>query len=512
MNVNLYTFNKKVNSTKVPTSSATTKSCRLKEDTSVISPVLEFTNADVLPSFNYAYIPSFSRYYFINDWQFSNNKWFAYLTVDVLASFKTQIGNQSLYVLRSASDYNQYLKDTIYPVSLDIRTGKAVTDNTVSDLTTNTSITNYFSKSFEDGYYVIGVIGGNNTGVTYYSLDFDGFSSLIEALTDFDPEDFDDVPVGVAKQLANPIQYVTSCYWYPSDPGGLHTGRYINFGYYNILINGVSILGKSTGQGPYIHKFRDTITITRHPQYKDGDIYDWYLNTSPYTERTLVFEPFGSINLDTSKISVGAPSVGVQLDWYVDFTTGKADLYVYDGEENALLGTLSSQFGVPIKVSQLIEDTIQLAKDTTKPITSAIKGATIGALLAVPTGGTSLVASGALASASTLGAGIGALTGFTVGSVESFISRYLDKDPVVNSLGTNGSLLAFNGHKPTIYSTFYQIPDRNNANVGRPLCEIKTLNTLSGFIQCREGYISISAYKQENDLIANYLVSGFFYE
>ena len=66
MNVIFYSHLKRSNSTKLP-SGGTEIACVLKDDCSVISPVLEIKTA-TLPDYNYAYIPDFGRYYYVNDW------------------------------------------------------------------------------------------------------------------------------------------------------------------------------------------------------------------------------------------------------------------------------------------------------------------------------------------------------------------------------------------------------------------------------------------------------------
>ena len=94
MNVLLYNFAKRKNSTKQPDpTTATTISCQLKDAAAVMNPVLQFNPATsgfstpFNPSqYNYAHLPLFSRYYFIDDWVWLNGLWECHLTVDVLAS------------------------------------------------------------------------------------------------------------------------------------------------------------------------------------------------------------------------------------------------------------------------------------------------------------------------------------------------------------------------------------------------------------------------------------------
>lgn len=82
----------------------------LREETSIISPVILIEAADI-SGYNYAYIPEFDRYYFIEDiTSVRTGLWRLRMTVDVLQSFaddilnlrciidKQQGGNSNLYL------------------------------------------------------------------------------------------------------------------------------------------------------------------------------------------------------------------------------------------------------------------------------------------------------------------------------------------------------------------------------------------------------------------------------
>ena len=71
IDVNFYTFDKKPNSTKRPAGIGTTYKCNLIEPTSFTAPDIALAVPAKPTAFNYAYIPEFSRYYFIQDWAYS---------------------------------------------------------------------------------------------------------------------------------------------------------------------------------------------------------------------------------------------------------------------------------------------------------------------------------------------------------------------------------------------------------------------------------------------------------
>ena len=108
MTVYLTNTNKKHNSTYIPPN-GTAFSCMLKEGSSVVNPTLIFERANVQHYFNYVYIPDFARRYFVDDIVYDGARIYYYCSCDVLATYKSTIGNASMYVLRSAYVNNEYI-------------------------------------------------------------------------------------------------------------------------------------------------------------------------------------------------------------------------------------------------------------------------------------------------------------------------------------------------------------------------------------------------------------------
>ena len=113
--INLYTFTKKVNSTGQPTGTGTQYSCNILTPADITAPVVEISASADLTAYNYAYIANFHRYYWIEGISFEAGLWILTLAVDVMATYKTEIGGASLYVLRSASQSDGNLMDNFYP-------------------------------------------------------------------------------------------------------------------------------------------------------------------------------------------------------------------------------------------------------------------------------------------------------------------------------------------------------------------------------------------------------------
>ena len=93
--------------------------CVLKDGCDILMPVIKIVTDQSKFSpivANYCFIPAFNRYYYVT-WRYESRAWWAYLTVDVLASWKTPIGNSTLYITRAADTgiTNGRISDAAYP-------------------------------------------------------------------------------------------------------------------------------------------------------------------------------------------------------------------------------------------------------------------------------------------------------------------------------------------------------------------------------------------------------------
>lgn len=117
MNIVFYKFTKKENSTARPQGGGFSIAGILNENTSIISPSLSIKFGVDITGYNYAYIPDFNRFYKVVSWTYALGLWRCDLYVDVLASFKTEIGSMNNYILRSASENNGNIIDGLYPTT-----------------------------------------------------------------------------------------------------------------------------------------------------------------------------------------------------------------------------------------------------------------------------------------------------------------------------------------------------------------------------------------------------------
>ena len=471
--VNLYTLSKRDNSTKQPTGSPVEYDCILKDGCSILTPAIKLDlglSAD--PSqYNYAYIPAFGRYYFIEDWFFNERLWTAHLNVDVLATYKTQIGSSSLYVLRAAGDKNGDIIDTLYPA----KTGCSFASDTKSNPWNYT------------GCFVVGIVNKDAAfgSLNYYVLSSADLASLCEKLTD--PDDiiteamgFNLTEISPALQLSlvDPIQYIKTCVMLPvaeQEITGLGTDG--EFPVYNWEPH---VNGKKVYAGSRINKSY-SFTISKHP---DTAARGNYVNSAPFTKITLTIPPYGCIDIDTS-VTANASTLSVDVD--IDPLTGKGILVIKCN--NIILNRLEAQIGVPISLSQVVRNYVGAATSALGGFTGAISGAVAGAA-AGPLG----IAAGAIA-------GGGASIGNAVEAMQ----------PRAQTIGSTGSFVSNRGEFRLDHQFFRPIDDDNTHN-GRPLCQVKQLNTLSGYILIQDGDVTIAGTASEDSKIRNYLETGFYYE
>lgn len=457
MKINLYKFSKASNSLAIPGAPGMVYDCQIKTPSSIANPSIQLAKSAEPLGYNYAYIPDFGRYYFINDITYGIGVWLIDLTVDVLASFRADILNSTQYVLRNTNEYNGNILDNLYTTEASAGSNaKALASGTVVDPDAKISYASYFNVGYTSGYFIVGVISGNSSGVSYYQFTYSGFSTFVAKLMSFLPNDIDDVSDGLKKAFFDPMQYITTCYWYPVSMarGVIPVTSDIIIGGYTISVGGITNIAPITKRGIHL---RTSVTIPKNPQATDRP----YTQLEPYSRYSLVFEPFGNIPLDTAKM-YGATSL--TLDWYTDVATGMGELFITN-PAGALIANRVSMLGVQVQLSQLTVDYIgglSSAIGTVASVATSLDPANI---------------------AQSLVRGIGNV-------VNSF-------SPQISTTGANGSFLPYSIGAPALYAHYLAQVDTDPAHQGRPLCQMKRLSSLAGFTVCQNSKVT---YSRKNPL------------
>ena len=380
MKVKFYpAFSKKFNSTKIPAVDAMNVEIdgEIKGNFSPLAPVIRFQGgyfpATSVPVYRYAYIASFSRYYFVR-WAFVDGAWEGAFRCDVLGSFESAIKGSSQYVVRSASNKNPTLTDGAY----------STTTAVYSDLQ-SVSQSDIFGANYDNGTYVMGVVGDASTtynGVTYpanigalvyYAMSPSTFAELMYKLlnsANWLNIDASEISEDLQKALINPAQYIKTCVWLPIPSSKFVNGTGENWPADVLadVTNTIKFGWWSFNMTYPARKLRrplstyDSWSVTfKFPLYHHPDIstFGEWLDLSPYTRRFLQLPMFGSFNLDTSQLANGLFN-RIMVKYFIHAYNGDASCYVYGAvEENGviigqlLLEHLRGAVGIQIPVGQV---------------------------------------------------------------------------------------------------------------------------------------------------------------
>lgn len=354
----LWAFDKKKNSTKQPTDSGTAYIGELKEagfSVTELEVSFNFGQTNFAPVFNYAYMAELRRYYFIMDWYFSGGLWWAVCAVDVLATYKTEIGNSMQYVTRAYSNYDPNILDTAYLT-------KANNIIRINDLL---SPTNFWGADAwgNTGTVVIGVVGANASSigaVTYYAMQMSTFGAFMQSMLSgisWANISVSEISEELQKALINPTQYIVSARWFPVLYSGF-TGGYatttINLGWWSFTVGGARVL--STVSSAWVQR-TNYLTIPHNPQALSPRLA--YLDLAPYSTYMFKFLPFGIFEIDSTEL-YDKTYLNIQVD--ANLMTGDAVLKLCASTatgganfDNAFLVT-EGQIGVTIPVGQIAAD------------------------------------------------------------------------------------------------------------------------------------------------------------
>lgn len=490
--VKLFQFSKKENSTKRPNDAdASSFNCVLKDGSGIINPnILLDIGINNAPSrYNYAYIPSFNRYYWIDEWVNDGKLWSATMNVDALATYKTQIGASNLYVLRASNEYDGNIIDSYYTSKTNISSGKTAINkphNKINSLGKDGFIVGLISNPGG----IISDLGAQYGSITYEYFTRKGLYDLVKYLmntqnwgslgTGFD---LNDASLELQKSLVDPLQYIKSCLWVPYDmqisiiPSTL---SFYGWDVPNIEHTTLSSMG-------IINTESVNVSIPKHPSTNSRGNY---VNCSPYTRLWLNATPYGVIELDTS---ITANLSTITLKESLDLIDGKAILTIEGG--GVVIDKQVAQMGVPIQISQVSRDYLGVVGGVAQSVMGGVEAGIGGGLMYL---------SGGMFGGDMVGSGLSGIVGGAVDAYKSYI-------PKSKSLGGGGGFvdLSETWH---INHTFFLQTDDDNSHVGRPLYANRVISNLGGFIMVKDGAISLNATQQESQLVKTYLERGFYYE
>lgn len=459
-------FSKRKNSTLTP-SSGTALQVRLKDNCSIINPVIE--SAALPVNANYIYIADFARYYYVTNVVYKTNtiKEFS-CEVDVLSSFKTAIGSTNARIAFSSTGWDKNIADT-----------RMTTE------TTKLKYERHGSTVFEDeGCYILTVFNPDQSnslglGLTYAIPVSDigkikawlCDTSIMQALSQF----FN----------GRPLESIFSCIWVPfpyASAPGFAAFTSIKVGNQDSSGSGYTINNKPIQSGSFLDPTDITVDIPyRYNDFRDSDPYSSmqiYLPGIGYTDINLADW------LDTATMTI---------DYRLDYSNGDVTYYLKD-INGYIVQTASANLAVQCPLGQIMTSGSGIVSGIGGVVGS---GASLAVGLATKNVGMAIGSAGALLAS---GASIAMNANKRATSIKG-------------AVGGKSSILI----KDVILTGFYiDTEDVDDvayiATKGRPVGVTHAISNHSGYVECDDASVGNIGSPMEKDRINTYLNTGFYYE
>ena len=500
MEIQFFTFSKRPNSTKTPVASSATFSASwvARGAVDILNPVIYLAAAQPPLTYNYAYIPDFGRYYFVKSWELVNDLWYAYMTCDVLASWKAPIGSSTLYITRAADlgITNGRISDAAYP-----------TEATPQVL--HTDVTEPWENA---GSYVIGVSCSPPMGVDF-GLQVGGTSYFVAtpaAMTKLAKTLLSDswtreaisgeIDLSTFKAIYNPLQYIQSIMYYPYTVANNNFGGAFYCGWYKIMDDSEN---RFMGVASKVRTFTQTVSLPKHPQAATRGAY---LNATPYTEYSLYIPPFGTVTLDATRCA-GVSSVYMVMT--VDQITGIAEMCIYtDSSETALLSCVHGQVGIPVQLNQISLDHAAEALNNRMMFYNLASG------LVSIAGGFNAAAADRLEGGNGFG-GIASAVGAAISTQKSLDQGIYNglklSAAKQDSAGSTGSFL-YLARSWRLDCAYQILVPEDIEHHGRPVYALHKISDVGGYLEVQDGDIECTALDAEREYIKAALETGMYYE
>lgn len=471
----LFSFSKRSNSTAAPAdSSGASFDVVLKDRTSILNPVF-LLSLDSFPQYNYA--KYLGRYYFINNVEsVHNNLWALSCSVDVLATYKAAIQASSAFVLFDTAA-NTELTDG----RISIKTSQVTQVNSANFVNIGTDVsavvsivgnsnTTTFQMSVNDAANLMnGLDTWLNTAIARPAGGSTSPEEAIDALSDMATDAFRQlVATGSAKDCiksATIVPVPLSALWAASVNvwlGDFNTGR--------------------------SHK---RIPNTKNRILKDiinvqipWQATDWRRN-SPYHE-LYIYIPYIGLNRLPVGDLIGETSISIEAS--IDVATGDTIFRLYTATKT--IAQYTAQLGIAFPIGSSNVTPLQVA-NTILSAGQSVAGA----------------------AGSFLSGNIGGGIAGSLGTIQGIMNNL---EPLPSCVGGNSGGASL-GLANTVYciSVFHDTnvtPDSVSAIMGTPAREVKSLGSLSGYVQTVGASVAGFMTGGEREQINQLLNGGIYIE
>lgn len=531
LSATFYKFAKKENSTAIPgTSQASLPASIIVNDgdSSILSPSIRVpTDQTGLPSgtrifdYNYIYIPDFARYYYVDNWSYNaDGTWTADCSVDVLASWKSQIQSSAGYVGRcaTAAYVDPYVQDRFY---ISRNTPVTIRDNANTGLNPSPILGTYVLAVSSAKYP--GITAGGNLGcVSYYMMTATDFQSLGQNLLGIFNNGSWTTPAWQIREdslfkadnwmsLNSPAEFIVSCRFYPALLFDATATRE------QIVMGGYQVGG--TGGVKIVRLYDETtwneISISdvgSVGQYSPDD----YPTYAPYASYILQ-APWGEFALDPNIMSTVLRRTTPKLYWKLlyNFVTGMATFVVTDDASQTFPESVARstthelirteiKIGADIPLQAIMQDELHLFKS----VSNALSG-----FFDMGAGFVSALGSGFGGNMGGIGSGINQFAQGGINTASSVVDAVAGAQKtaygVTNAEAMCSPVIAQISVQQTRYSTVTQAPAMFGKPSKRP---VASLSGFSGFVQMDYSQFNAECTDTERSRVISFLQGGVYIE
>ena len=467
MNILLFrNFSKRRNSTKQPNDAdGISVNVYLKDRCAYITPSFFLANGEA-----FVYLKAWGNYYFIDgvEWDI-NGASYIKCTIDVLASFKSDILTTSAFIKYSSSNFDVNVIDE--RVTQNITSRYDIIDYDYSEI----------PLFYESGCFIL-CCTNDTYGLTIYAMNNNTLQALIHDISNLGATAIGELVLRFGS-LWNSIQ---SLRWIPILLSDLPIAQHD----VNVEIGGLNFEVQAD-------KLVTQPSITRSQAITIPWYYNDFRRYNGFTNIFLTLPFVGKVELDTMEL-IGINDL--QVLYNINPITGSSIVIVQKAEElgegKKVIATFSATLGRPIPISA-----------------------------------TSVDAEGALAGAATMvAAGTGMFAGMATETLteEAFLKQAKDMvngelkgvvaglNKSTNTVGTYGGTYYEHILSAPIIEVISRVsrtePSELTTLYGRPCCKVLQISTLSGYVETKGFRIDISAQSQIKAMIDNLMDSGVYLE
>ena len=463
----LLQFSKRENSTLIPTAAelqgGTSIQISLKGGCDILNPTFVLNSENIPAGNNYAYVPSFNRYYFITGMaSVRNNMVEITARVDVLGSWKDAIQSISAFVA-----YDVSANTEVVDRRLSVKTSSVITMDSQQMPGSSSAGTCIVMLQGEGNVGAFDIPLGNLDKLTdgvYTKVDSD-LNSLIQSIEEFWKY--------FIKQVASQGQAgdnIKGAYWYP----------WIFTSSFDQLVYPLKLGTFETQYGGT--RIVEMVKWNEAVMEIPWQFSDWR-NNEPYTHLYLYIPYIGTIKLPTSDL-IGEEYLTVQIG--VNRINGNMAVNV-ERQNGATIYSGSGNTGYPLPVGSANINT----------------GAIAGGIIAGAAAAVAGVASGnALAAIGGLGAIAGA-------GIEGLLPN------VSSTFGGGGGAASVLSDRIRLYCVTHDTnvaPSSVSAIMGTPTMATKSLSGISGYVQTVGASVRGNMMDVERSQINTYLDRGIYIE